>query len=77
MNRPKYTKPSSRSLGGLSGAEGACWTAGLAAYGTACTTGFETYACGPGSTATKPLEPLCWAGTGASNCLANGSSAQG
>lgn len=77
MTKQKYQKPSGRLLGGLSGAEGACWMSGMSPYGTACTTGVQTYACGPGTTPIQVLDPLCENGSGASNCLRNGLTAQG
>jgi hypothetical protein len=77
MDKPKYQKPLSRSLNGLSGAEGACITAGQGPYGTACATGEVTQACAVGNDASEHPQQMCNPGSTAAICFINGIGANG
>ena len=83
-DKPKYTKPVARSLGGVSAAEGSCMFVGssvLASTSNFCSTGPVAYGCGPGATprgSNPPGGPICFAtGTSAGICYATGSVAYG
>ncbi len=75
--KPKYEKPIARTLGDVSGAEGACNTNGLTASGTTCTNGVSTFYCEPGGTGTPKPPPFCTPGGDAANCVSNGGDAGG
>ena len=77
MNKPKYQKPSGRSLSSFSGAEGACITSGNSPYGTACATGQVTQACAIGDSAAEQPQQMCNPGSAAAICFINGNGANG
>jgi len=77
MKKQKYQKPLSRSLSKFTGAEGACWYPGTAAYGTACSTGDgDGLSCGSGAGG-PPAQGDCSIGNGAAQCFMTGSGAFG